>query len=49
MVDGWLLWAGQDPAVAQEKDETRDMEYNIKGGGPIPQTNQSFKVKGQER
>ena len=49
MLDGGLLWAGQDPAVTQEKDETIDMEDKSKGGGPIPPSNHSFKVKEQER
>ena len=49
MLDGGLLLAGQDPAVTQEKDETRDMEDKSKGGGPIPPSNHSFKVKEQER
>ena len=47
MVNGGLLRYGQDPDVTQEKDETRDMENNSKGGGPIPPSNHSFKVKEQ--
>ena len=44
-MDGGLLWAGQDPAVTQEKDETGFMEDKIKWGGPSPPSNHSFKVK----
>ena len=47
MVDGGLLWSGQDPSVTQEKYETGYMEDKIKGGMPIPQSNRSFIVKEQ--
>ena len=43
MVDGVFLWAGKDLAVAQEKDEKRDMEDNSKWGGPSPPSKHSFK------
>ena len=45
MVDGGLLWAGQDPAVTQDIYKTRDTEYNNKGGGTSLPSNHSYKVK----
>ena len=42
MVDGGLLWYVQNPAVTQEKDETRYIEGKINKGGPSPQSNHSF-------
>ena len=45
MVDGGLLWFGQVPSVPQEKDETRDTEDKIIGGGLSPPSNYIFKVK----
>ena len=30
MADGGLLWAGQDPAMTQERAKTRDTEDNNK-------------------
>ena len=49
MANGGFLRSGQDPAVNQDKDETRDMENNSKGGGTSPPSNHSFKVKEKER
>ena len=49
MVDGGFMWDGQDPAVTQEKDKTRDTKDNSKGGGTSPPSNHSFKVKEKER
>ena len=47
-MNGGLLWSGQNPAVTQEKDETRYTEENSKGGGPSPSSNHSFKFIEQE-
>ena len=49
MVDGVFLWDGQDPAVTQDKYETRDTEDKIKGVVPIPPSNHILKFKYQER
>ena len=48
IVDGGLMWAGQYPAVNQEKYETRDIKDNSKGGGTSPPSNHIFKVKEQK-
>ena len=49
MVDGGLLWDGQDPYVTQERAETRDMEYKNKVDGISLPSNHSFKVNSKER
>ena len=49
MVDGGLLWSGQDPAATQDKYETGYMEDKSKGYGPRPPSNPIFKFKEQER
>ena len=49
MVDGGLLWSGQDSSVTQEKTETRNIEENNKGGGPSLPSNYSSKTNSKER
>ena len=49
MVDGGMMWAVQDTAVTQKRDETRDMQDKNKSDGPSRPSNYSFIVKSKER